>query len=356
MYIAELSAGAASPTILASLALGFAVAIVLAIAPIADRIERQAAARVRSDGSKGMQRLAPPRFLAPAMAVVCLALGVALVGGAVWLFTEPTARLKTVVHLRFQHAISLGYVAYGHAPGGAASAVTADTVAQTGGQPPLYTPLLSRIDLGFSYRMTSTKPLSVTGYGGTALRIEAEDGWERTIALLPAHPLAGADVVMWSTLDLEVVRTVISGVEFVTGSHSAWYDLTVIPVVRLSGELGKEHIDETYAPEFRWRYDASRITPDAALRRSEPHDEQTSVEVVRHLHAFGLSLPISLVRWLALIGGMAALVCGVCATAWTRRGNKEQPDGATRMQLVVSFMTPSQTDHTVPVASDEPPG
>lgn len=127
-------------------------------------------------------------------------------------------------------------------------------------------------------------------------------------------------------------------------------------MVRLSGELGKEHIDETYAPEFRWRYDASRITPDVALSRSEPHNEQSSVGVVRHLHAFGLSLPMSLVRWLALIGGMAALVCGVGAAAWARRGDKQQPAGATRMQLVVSFMTPSQTDDAVPVARDEPPG
>lgn len=112
---------------------------------------------------------------------------------------------------------------------------------------------------------------------------------------------------MLATLDLDAVRMVIAGVEFETGSKSEWYDLTLIPVIRLAGELGGESIDETYAPEFRWRYDRTRITPDAALTHSEKHTRRVTLDVPAHVSMFGLSLRMSFARWAALAGAVVAL-------------------------------------------------
>ena len=353
--IAGFSAVAATPTILAAVALGLGVSIVLATGPIARGVERNISARFCGGGTRGARRPNRSRLPALPIAVVFAMFGAMLVGTAAWLFWEPATQAKTVQQPRFEHAITLGYVAYGGAPAVPTGAVTAETLAQTGAQPPLYSPLLSRIDFGFSYDMTSPKPLTVTGYGGVALRIEAADGWERTIALLPSRPLAGSHVTMWATLDLEVMRSVISGVEFATGSHSSWYDVTIVPVVRLTGDLGGEHIDETYGPEFRWRYDSARITPDAALRKSEQHNVPATIQVARQLAVFGLSMRVSVVRWLALMAGLVAAGCAAAAMAWTRRGGERSVGAPTRMQTIVSFMTPSQIEDAVAAGvGDEP--
>lgn len=354
--ISGVSAVAATPTILAAVALGLGVSMALAIGPIASSIERQVSAYVRGRGTGDARRSNRSRLPALPIAMVFAVFGAMLVGTAAWLYWEPATRAKTVEQPRFEHAITIGYVAYGGAPAVPTGAVTANTAARTGTQPPLYSPLLSRIDFGFSYDMTSQKTLSVTGYGGAALRIKAEDGWERTIALLSAQPLAGPHVTMWATLDLEILRSVISGVEFGTGSHSNWYDLTIVPVVRLTGDLGGEHIDETYGPEFRWRYDAARITPDAALRKSEVHNVQATIQVSRQLHAFGQSMRFSVARWVALLAGVSALTLGAGVTAWARRDGARSAVAPTRMQMIVSFMTPAEIEDAVAAGvGDEPP-
>jgi hypothetical protein len=88
--------------------------------------------------------------------------------------------------------------------------------------------------------------------------------------------------------------------------------------VRLFGDLGGEHIDETYAPEFRWRYDPARITPDTALSRSETHNAQATVVVAWRLHVLSLSIRASVARWLALFVGLGVFGCGMAAIAWAR--------------------------------------
>jgi hypothetical protein len=195
-----------------------------------------------------------------------------------WAFTRPTTNAQTAERTRFEHVMSIGYVARGAPstllPDGQMSPVTVETVQRAGSQPQMYSAVLSKIDFGISYEMTSQERLSVLGSGGAAVRIKAQDGWERTIPLLPAQFLSGPKVAMLATLDLDAVRMVIAGVEFETGSKSEWYDLTLIPVIRLAGELGGEPIDETYAPEFRWRYDRTRITPDAAFTQREARSER----------------------------------------------------------------------------------
>lgn len=228
-----------------------------------------------------------------------------------WAFTRPTTNAQTAERTRFEHVMSIGYVARGAPstllPDGQMSPVTVETVQRAGSQPPMYSAVLSKIDFGINYEMTSQEPLSVLGSGGAAVRIKAQDGWERTIPLLPAQFLSGPKVAMLATLDLDAVRMVIAGVEFETGSKPEWYDLTLIPVIRLAGELGGEPIDETYAPEFRWRYDRTRITPDAALTHSEKHARRVTLDVPAHVGMFGLSLRMSFARSAALAGAVVAL-------------------------------------------------
>jgi hypothetical protein len=338
--LATLTDAATNPAALAVLVAGLSASALIALGPPARDLMRRAASRLRgrSDAgaadTAGRARPATPAAgdaRIPMAALAYGALGLALLGATGWAFTEPATRARTVERTRFEHVMSIGYVARG-APStlladGVVTPVSAETVKQMGGQPPLYSALLSKIDVGINYELRSPEPLSVMGFGGVALRIKAQEGWERTLAPLPAKFLSGPKVTMWSVVDLDAVRLVIAGVEFATGSKSDWYDLTLVPVVRLAGQLGDAHIDETYAPEFRWRYAPVRITPDDDLARSEKHTERSTVHVTNHAGAFGLMLKVSVARWVLLacttvaLGGAGLLILSVPAKTRERVGS-----------------------------------
>lgn len=252
----------------------------------------------------------------PRAAVAYGLIGVALAAWAVYAFTQPATESRAA---ELQHVSSIGYVARGAPsvtmPDGAAAPVSAETVARTGEPPPLFSAVLSKIDFGYTYELRAPKPVNVIGVGGSALRIKAEDGWERTIVLQPSQPVSGQNVTLWFTVDLDMVRLVIVGVERETGSKSGWYDLTVVPVVRLVGEAGGAQIDETYSREFNLRYDPVRITPDPQLERSERTLASGKVRVVRQARAFGLAMDWSAARWVAGLGALVALGAAVALAA-----------------------------------------
>lgn len=315
---------ATNPFALGVLIAGLLASVAIAVGPpVRDFYRRlpQHAAALRSNAFETMKdpRRARPAAAAigqlPRAALMYGLLGIALGAWAGYAFTQSNMQTRTTERTQFEHVMSIGYVAHGAPsallPDGTASPVSSDTVERTGSQPPLYSALLSKIDVAINYEMKSAEPLSVLGYGGAALRIKAQDGWERTLSPLPAQFLSGPNVTLWSTVDLDAVRLVIAGVEFATGSKSDWYDITLVPVVRLAGQRGEAHIDETYAPEFRWRYDSVHITPDARLTRSEKKIERTTVRVPTRAGAFGLSLKLSTARWVALMGAVVALAGAV---------------------------------------------
>ncbi len=311
---------ATDPRALAVLIVGLLASFAVAVGPSVRDFVRRMPAHVRALRSEAIETARDPkRARASAAAIARLPraaisyglIGLVLAGWAAYAFTQPATETRAVERMQLEHVTSIGYVARGAPsvalPDGMVSPVSAESIARTGGQPPLYSAVLSKIDFGFRYEMRSKEPLEVLGFGGTALRVKAQDGWERTIVLQPAQLLAGPQVTMWFTVDLDAVRLVIAGVEFATGSKSDWYDLTVIPVVRLAGQQGGAHIDETYSREFNLRYDRVRIAPDAELEQTERKTDSTRVEAPRHVRAFGISMEVGFARWAAGIGAIVAL-------------------------------------------------
>ncbi len=243
------------------------------------------------------------------------AIGVALAAWTGYAFTQSSYQTSTVQGTRWDNATSFTFTGRGPAsnalPDGKIGPVSADTIAKDGAPPVLYSNVLSSLDFAFKYQMQSKQKLEVLGTGGAALRIKAQDGWERTLTLQPPQQLIGSDVTLWFTVNLDAARLVIAGVEKETGSRSEWYDFTVVPVVRLVGQQGATHIDETYAPEYHLRYDRVHITPDATMDRTEPMTGPVRQESTRHVHFFGMSMSFALARWLAGVAAIAALARAV---------------------------------------------
>ena len=308
-----------NPFALAFLAAGLLGSVAIGAGPTLRQFARQLPGRLASTRQEALAVAKDPARAAasagaiaqlPRPAILYGLLGVVLAAWVAYAFTQPATEMQPV---QLEHVTAFGYVARGAPsvalPDGVVGPVSAETVAQTGGQPALYSAVLSNIDFGYDYEMRAPERLEVLATGAAALRIRAQDGWERTIMLQPNQPLAGPKSTMLFTVNLDAVRLVIAGVEKTTGAKSAWYDLRVVPVVRLAGQMGTAHIDETYAREFNLRYDGVRITPEAsALSRTEWKAGSTLVKVTHRAHLFGLSMELGTARWAAALGAIVALL------------------------------------------------
>ena len=242
-------------------------------------------------------------------------IGVVLAAWTGYAFTQPANQIHTVQGTRWQNVTSFAFTGHGPPsnalPDGAVGPVSTESIAKAGSPPVLYSNVLTSLDFAFNYQMQSKQKLEVLGTGGAALRIKAQDGWERTLMLQPPQPLVGPDVTLWFSVNLDATRLVIAGVEKETGSHSDWYELSVVPVVRLVGQQGTQHIDETYAPEYHLRYDRVHITPDATMARTEPKAGPVQEQSLRRLHLLGVSISYALARWLGGLTAIAALASAV---------------------------------------------
>ncbi|TAK57172.1 MAG: hypothetical protein EPO22_12640 [Dehalococcoidia bacterium] len=315
---------ATDPRLLAFVAVGLIGSVLIAVWPalkkFADnpshhlrQLPKHALTVVREPAADAASPSATPPL--PRAVFAFGAIGVVLAAWTGYAFTRPAYQKTTVQGTRWENATSFTFTGHGPAsnalPDGTIGPVSTESIAKAGSPPALYSNVLSSLDFAFKYQMRSERKLEVLGTGGAALRIKAQDGWERTLMLQPAQPLIGSDVTLWFTVNLDAARLVIAGVEKETGSRSEWYDFSVVPVVRLVGQQGAQHIDETYAPEYHMRYDRVHITPDATMERTEPITGPVQEESSRQVQFFGLSLSYALARWLAGVAAIAALARAV---------------------------------------------
>ncbi|HLF79169.1 MAG TPA: DUF5305 family protein [Dehalococcoidia bacterium] len=185
--------------------------------------------------------------------------------------------------------------------------------------PPVYTKGARKLDLGFSYALTSNLPPVLQGELSADLQIKAqgEGGWTKTQALLPPTPFEGAKTEARLAVDFAPIQALIETIEKETGFVPSGYDLVVTPRIKVAGSLGAQNIDETFAPAFTLKYTKTTITAEASLRRSEPKSISTPSVEAQSVGFFSqdLSVPTGRLLYgglalvsLALAGGFAAVV------------------------------------------------
>lgn len=192
------------------------------------------------------------------------------------------------------------------------------------GQPPLFTRLAKSLDLGVTYALVTAQPgaplaADVAGQISAALQIKAgekpDEGWTKTLPLEPAAitftgPTAAARV----NADFPAVLGLIDAIERETDFKPAAYEVAVIPTVRVTGSVGPQAVDETFAPAFTMKLNRTQITLDPDLRRSEVKSTKDNVPVEQYLDLPGLSLPVPLARYLTAAGtALAVLAAAVLA-------------------------------------------
>ena len=287
----------------------------------------------------GSGQMPAPWWLLGALAVaVVLVIGVA--AAAVYSFRQETQKTETVERLRYEQTAAFDYTVQVQPsslyPSGVIGPVVAPPVPPTSsGQarsaaegppnaqatvtsPPIYTKAARSLDLVFNYNLKGSLPAAVSGEYSADLQIKAgENGWTKTLPLLPSTAFSGPQTSFRTTLNFAQIWAIIDAVEKETDFKPGAYDLSVIPTLHIKGSVGPEAVDEVYAPPFTLKLTRTQITPDGELARSQIRtftDTMTS-----------RSVSVTMARW-ASVGGTAialALAAVLAAVVFLGLGRDE---------------------------------
>jgi signal peptidase I len=272
------------------------------------------AAAARPGAKAARERLAP----GPAAAILAFAM-VAMTPFfvlAVLAFTRPAAEVLAV-NVPYRQSGRLGY-----------SATTAPGPTYPSGSvrtgEPLFTHVVRAVDFAFAYRFSSAASHRLEARGGLTATLSSTAGWHTTIPLAPPVALRGDSGVLRARLDLPTLFALIGRVESDTAVRGS-YTLTVLPRVRLGGELAGAPLHGVFAPASKFSLNRLEIRPVAAngsaseaaqAPTSFAHAEAASVTARRvrpaHIALGPVSLPVATARAIAL-GGLAIITCALVA-------------------------------------------
>ena len=179
---------------------------------------------------------------------------------------------------------------------------------------PVFRRIADRITLNFAYRFTSEHAMAIHGTYRLTAEITSANGWQRRFALQPRAAFDGGTFSTTATLDLRNIQAVIDALEQKIGVQQPQYSLTVTPDVRMEGTVAQETIQVAFAPSLTFVMDQLQL--QAVKNQAEGQDVFNPVEagLVEHTRMvpntfslLRLKLNIGAVRWLALLGVLAAI-------------------------------------------------
>jgi signal peptidase I len=134
---------------------------------------------------------------------------------------------------------------------------------------PVYPALVPALDVAASYRVTTSAGAALEGTRSVDAVLATQDGWTRTIPLVPPRPFRGDGFDVTAHLDLAEFARVIRDVEAATQVPIGGYTLTVRVDVHLSGAVAGQPVDQRVAPALAFTVNdhvvrlARSGTPDA---------------------------------------------------------------------------------------------
>jgi signal peptidase I len=177
--------------------------------------------------------------------------------------------------------------------------------------------LVPALDLAFAYRFSADDPSDVHGEAAVTAVVSDGAGWLRRIEVAPPEEFTGPDVIVNGTLDIEELAKIVHEMKSLTGSLTTAFSVRVEPTVEVSGTVGSEVVDETFAPQMPFLMD------DVSLRVDAPEDgspalsaeqaEPGTIQVPARLALGSLGLGVDQAQRLALLGLAISLLLLVFA-------------------------------------------
>ena len=213
------------------------------------RRRQRRAGNISAPGPMPMPRPTEPVVTVLAIGLVALLPFVAL---AVLAFTRPATKLHTV-QVPYKQSGRFSYSANA-APGPAYSgdrAVTGD---------PLFTRVLSDVNVHFGYLFASAAKHSLTGRASLSATLASTSGWRTTFPLGSPTSFHGDRAVAAATLNLTSLLSLIHSVQNTT-KVSGTYTLTLTPYVSATGNLDRLPLNTTFSPQLQFSLNELEAQP-----------------------------------------------------------------------------------------------
>lgn len=182
---------------------------------------------------------------------------------------------------------------------------------------PVYPSLTCILDLDFTYQFSSPRFTDgdqdqFRGSINLLAVIKDNDGWHRTIPLLPEIEISARKVNATPSLDICQILNLIEDKETQTGVFLKAYMLSIIPKIRIEGELEGLALEDEFHPEFIFDLSESVLRvpnkSEGFLLEEEgkiPH----IIEANNLMSVFGKQVPVIRMRW------TAGILLGICVLA-----------------------------------------
>ena len=283
--------------------------------------------------------------------VAAAALTVLFVLPAWTAFRAGTEKTATLDRLSYDETASFAYTAKTEPsslyPTGVVGPVTVDS---KDAPKAIYSPTVPAIDLSFHYALKdATLPAAgFTGEVSAAIKVSSgKNGWSKTVDLLAPTTFSGTSTDVQLPVDLTKVEALIKTIEGETKSTSNSYTVAVIPTVHVTGQLGPNKVDDTYAPAFTMTLGQNQTVLDQALSRSETRKQQEKVTLPQHMNVlFFQNVTVANARWVSggLLAGSLAMTLALASVIFLGVGRGE----AARIRARYGSMVISVTDAQLP--------
>ncbi|MDE3096044.1 MAG: signal peptidase I [Chloroflexota bacterium] len=294
------------------------LSMLLFAAPIAGERRRRGARTTHRHAGAGVAVLGP----AGQVAAVALCL-VALAGAALAVVAFRRGSTHTaLVPVAYEQKGAFSYTA--PAPG-----VYASGQAATG--QPVFPALASRVDLTFAYQINSVLPVIAKGSYQVDAVVRGQDGWTRTLPLVPPTPFSADHFQTSAVLDLKQLLDLINVTQERTGVQQRRVSVAIAPSVNVAGTVGGAPLKETFAPDLGFVFDPGELQVDRSQPQganpygSDPFAPKTSGTarqsrvVASQLSLAGLRIGVGAARRLAEAGLALAAIGAVAFFVLLRR-------------------------------------
>ncbi len=143
---------------------------------------------------------------------------------------------------------------------------------------PIFRQLANRVDFTFRYELVTSATPITEGTFALVAELSSEDGWKRTLPLVPETPFQGTTCTINASLDLNAIQALIDRLEKQTGITRSQLSLSIVPRVAIVGTLAGIDFADDFAPRLNFAIDRLEMQlahEDASAFR--PNTASTSV-------------------------------------------------------------------------------
>ena len=270
-------------------------------------------------------------------------------------FTRPAAK-ATEAKTPYTQTVTFGYGAHAHA-----GPVYPTGAVRTGD--PIFLSLVRQLGVHVNYRFSSTATHDVAGTEEVLLQLIGQNGWSRSIVLAPPTRFAGDHTATAVTVDMHQLQSLVTKVAALTGIPSS-YSIAVVPQVHITGTVAGHPLNLSFKPAMNFQLASGQLVPQGAQSTSSASTRAgstpasssstgltpsrsgavgTPATAPATITVLGLSLEISVLRWIAIIG----LVLSIAATLFFYLRKRGEPFGE-------SYRIQAQYGHLiVPIVAGE---